>query len=230
VIFLKLFCLGEAYYNKGGLLIKYLFMNTLKQSFIITIIVAVIFSLLSITPAVINAHVANAQDIDNATSTRADRKEDAREKKEEAREERRERLDEARKARILRFVDRIIRRMDAATGRLSNISERIGNRIDKFEGRGGNMDTAKELLGIANAEINVAEETIGSLSDAMREVVESEDPKAAFAEVRLMFGEAKDAIKAAHAALVDVIVEIKGIGNSLGDEDDDSTEGDSDDD
>ena len=109
------------------------------------------------------------------------------------------------------------RRLEAAIGRLENMAERIASRLQKFEERGANVTEAKTRLEEARSRIAEAKAALEDAKSKLDGVLNSEDPREAFKEVReeLVKGVVEN-IKAAHQALVVSIRALKGTG--LGDD------------
>jgi len=175
--------------------------------------------------------LAEETDSSSATGTRQnrlqnvkDRAQNLREKAQEKREnlqekaaERKAKLEGRRVQNIRKFFSKMGRRLEAALGRLENITERIASRIKKFEERGANVTEAKTSLEEARARIAEAKAAFEDAKSKLEGVLNSDDPKVAFKEVRegLVKGVAEK-IKAAHQALVAAIRALKGTG--LGDD------------
>jgi len=162
-----------------------------------------------------NAEVRKAE----LEARREEALEKARMRREEAaekREERKQKLDEKRKGRIAAYSERIVKRMNAAVDRLEKIVDRVGSRIVKLEDKfdGLSLEESKSLLAIARVELLNASVNIEDIALALQAALDSDTPKEAFEEVRVLFGEAKQSIKDAHKTLVDAIKSVKAA-NSL---------------
>lgn len=132
---------------------------------------------------------------------------------EEKKATREARLTEVRQQRIRLFWGRLKRRLLAAMDRLERLIERIESRLTKFEEANPDLDTAsihneldeaKEMLEVARTECEAADATID-------EILESEDPKAAFEEIREAVMTIKMQLIEIHRILVMVIGDIKGL-------------------
>ena len=132
---------------------------------------------------------------------------------------RQSRLDARRKVRIEAYFTKMIRRLNAAVERLETLSLRIESRIQKFEEREVDVDTAKNLLLEATNKILVSKLAIGDALDSLPGFLDSGTPKDAFINVRELVRNTVTKIKDAHQALVQVIVELKGGGDNDEEED-----------
>ena len=141
--------------------------------------------------------------------------EERRQQLEERREERRERLSELRQERVQNFWDRMSSRLTRIIDRLSAIGDRILSRIEKFEERGADMSEARTALDGAREQIGLAEGAMADAGVALEDLLDSDNPKEAFADVRVQVRVVIDAIKAAHAGLVDAITAMKGVSTAV---------------
>lgn len=128
----------------------------------------------------------------------------------ERRAERMEKLSAQRKEIVKRQAAMMFKRIEAAIERLKKLGDRIGERIVKLKEKGVNTTKSEALLVSARSEITNAETHLGLAKTAAQGAIESETPKEAFEAVRAHAGEAKEAVKKAHRALVDSIVALKG--------------------
>lgn len=124
-------------------------------------------------------------------------------------EVREERLNELAKKRIGAYVKRIVRRLEAALNRMSKLGDRIDSRITKFEEKGLDMSNAISLLAEARVEISNAQSSIEAMRVNIDAVLESDNPKESFSQIRALIGEAKDGVKKAHKALIEAIKAMK---------------------
>lgn len=141
-----------------------------------------------------------------------ERREARRAEMETRRDERRETLRDAARARVHAFMERMLRRFDAAIQRLRNLADRVGSRIEKLEMQrhaGWDLTNAKELLATARVEIDAAAATLVAIRANLEAAVAEDDPRAAFEAIHEAIGEAKDAVRKAHRALVEAIVAIR---------------------
>ena len=121
------------------------------------------------------------------------------------------------KSMIDQFVQNIIERFDAATGRLEKLADRIDSRIAKMEANKTDVTKAKELLITARAKIEIAKtstlyiDTNIASSTATSTAALKED----FQTIKIQIEKAKEDIKAAQAALVDVVNSLKPGNNKL---------------
>lgn len=129
---------------------------------------------------------------------------------------------------LMRAIDMTIKtsinRLNAAVDRLTNISGRIGTRIDKLTTDGVNTTNAKALHATAKAKIDVAKAKIALIvkptaptnptAEGAREAY-----KTAFETLRLQVKAADEAIRDAQKALEDVLKEIRRAGGAKADVD-----------
>lgn len=94
---------------------------------------------------------------------------------------------------------------DAMVLRLQGLSERIAARIETLKERGVDTSDAEALLAEANEKIDDAETAIQEVKDAMSDALESETPREEMQNVKTLAQTAKEAVKAAHEALVETI-------------------------
>lgn len=161
---------------------------------------------------------------DTSTSTRPNREEkretirDQVEAKKEAvqnqMEERRSNALDKIKERVSDLMAKVIKRFEAAVERLEKLSDRIESRIKKMEAGGIDVIKAKELLATANLKIEVAKASVAGITLPLTNTVSGTSSTTALVKekyslLRTQIAEAKEDIKAAHAALVDVIRNLK---------------------
>lgn len=128
----------------------------------------------------------------------------------------RARLDERRKELIRRYFARMVKRFDAALERQKKLGERIQSRIDKARANDRDIVKAQTALDKAKAAWQEAKDALEAAKGKIEAVLGSDDPKAAFAEVRSLITKARDKIKAVHAAFVDAVTILKGLGGGEG--------------
>lgn len=127
-------------------------------------------------------------------------------------QEMRSRLEESRKDLIRRHFARMVKRFEAALERQKKLGERIQSRIDKARANGRDVAKAQAALDKAKAAWQEAKDALETAKGKIETVLSAEDPKAAFAEVRALVAKARDKIKAVHAAFVDAVTILKGLG------------------
>jgi hypothetical protein len=127
----------------------------------------------------------------------------------EKRQEIRQRLAERKKIRIKAFFNRMAKRMDFAVIRLNKLADRIESRLNKFEQMGKDIGDSRVLLEEARTAILSAKTAIEEAKSKIDEVLESDEPRTAFGQIRSLVHEVRDSIKAAHQALVNVIRNLK---------------------
>lgn len=123
----------------------------------------------------------------------------------------RQRLETGRAELVRMYVNIMSARYDAAINRLDNLAQRIGTRLEKISAEGKDVKAYTKSLDIAKVKIELAKTKLAETKTALSVVPDSELPKTDFEKARENLSETKDAIKEAHAALVDVINSIKGV-------------------
>lgn len=148
-------------------------------------------------------------------------RDEVKEKRDELREEVRARRDEiklkiAKEAaeRVRKHFDRMLKRFDAAIERLEKLADRIESRLDKADENGKDVTALRAKLDGARAKIAEAQTALDDAASKFEAVVGSDNPRDAFKDVQELMKGVKEKIKAAHAAMVDVINSLKGIGNT----------------
>lgn len=137
---------------------------------------------------------------------------DNREAMQDQRKELRARLDEKRKMQISNHFGRMVKRLEAALDRQSKLGERIQSRIDKAKANGKNVTKAQTALDKAKVMWQDAKKALDDAKAKFETLLASDDPKTVFKEVQTLIGTARDKIKGVHAAFVDAVKALKGVG------------------
>ena len=144
-------------------------------------------------------------------------KEDVKQKREEFKEKATERKDELKKklgekraAEIEKYFNAMVRKFEVALDQLQKLGDRISARLDTAEANG--KEVTRESLVKARTAINDAEQAFESAKAEYAKAAASTDVKGAFANVREVVQGVATKIRSAHAALVDVVNSIKGLG------------------
>lgn len=124
-------------------------------------------------------------------------------------EERRQNAVNKIKERIDQFLQDVAERFEAAINRLEKLSDRISSRINKLEAEKIDVSKAKELLIIAKAKIDIAKTSAGNITIASSTATTTVALKESFKSLKTIIETAKKDIKAAHAALIDVVKNLK---------------------
>lgn len=121
------------------------------------------------------------------------------------------------KEQINQYVLNVIERFDAATGRLDKLAQRIDSRISKIEAKNIDVSVAKELLVAARTKIEIAKtSTLYITTDIASSTATSTAAlKEEYKIIKDQISKAKDDVKAAQAALVDVVNSLKPGDNKL---------------
>lgn len=128
---------------------------------------------------------------------------------EEKLEDRKNRLGEKKKKRIEAYMTRILKRLQAAVDRLKKLGDRIDTRLEKLEEKGVDVSKARALLADADLEIESAESDLLSIREAIKSVLDGDNPKDLFRDVRTLLKEAQSSVRGAHKALVEAIRAVK---------------------
>lgn len=131
---------------------------------------------------------------------------------EKRKEELKKKLGERRAANIERFFTNMMEKFVAAIDRLTKSAERISDHLDKAEANGRDVVALKEKLTAAEGKIAEAKSALDAARAKYSEAVKNTDFKKAFQDVRTIVKDVAEKVRAAHAALVDVINSIKGLG------------------
>jgi TolA-binding protein len=134
--------------------------------------------------------------------------------RQEERTEQRSEVIEKLQANFNRFNENLVQRFEAAVERLAKLASRIESRIAKMESQGSDMAESKKLLSDARVKLSTASSSVASLVDGIEtldlsQATSTQSFKGAFKVVKDLVGKAKSDLKAAHAALVDVIESMK---------------------
>ena len=131
-------------------------------------------------------------------------------------EENRARVQETRKARIRQFFGLMEKRLEAVIARQVRLAARIESRLSKLASAGEDVSIQSAKLVAAKALTSEAETLVGELGGGLEAVLEANDPKAAFSEVKGQVKAIVDKLKESHRLMVEIITEIKGlrVGNS----------------
>ena len=139
--------------------------------------------------------------------------EEMRNKMEERKNQAEKRKDEMRdkiRERISNFMDNMIKRYNAAIGRLDKLATRIDSRIKKLEAEGIDETVSKDLLVTAKAKIEIAKISVSTIANvASTTTASTTDLKTSFPGLKSALEKAKKDIMAAHRALIDVVKNIK---------------------
>ncbi len=127
-------------------------------------------------------------------------------------EERRQNAVNKIKERINKFVENVVARYEAATNRLETLADRIESRITKIESRNIDVIEAKELLTVARSKIETAKISVANIASttSISSLASTTGAiKKEFEDIKTQMERAKEDIKIAHAALVNVVENLK---------------------
>lgn len=162
-----------------------------------------ILTLLFISTSVVSANVG--------TRVRAEIKENNLEK----RVENRQRVNSVRRERIRSYFGRMVTRLEATIERLTKISEKISTRIDSLE---GDQSALKDQVKLANQKISSAQTELNQMKTDIETVLDSDKPQDEFKGIIDSVKKIKMSLVEAHRLLVQVIGDIKGLGEKQNEE------------
>jgi hypothetical protein len=137
--------------------------------------------------------------------------------------ERKAKLSERHQARILEHVKRLVHRLNAAIERMEILAGRVQSRIDKLTERGLDMADEQALLDTALSHIASAQTDVDALEEAVIAMLESDEPREAYAKVKELVRTTIDSVKSAHKTLVEAIRSVKANPDTHTDDKDDDT-------
>ncbi|MEK7531642.1 MAG: hypothetical protein AAB545_01815 [Patescibacteria group bacterium] len=103
--------------------------------------------------------------------------------------------------------------LNAAVDRLKKIADRISSRLDKAQEKGKDVTSLRVKLDAAKVKITEAKTVIDALSGIVSEVADMDNPAEGKQKLEDAFKAAREKIKMAHKALVDVTTSLKGLGS-----------------
>ena len=123
------------------------------------------------------------------------------------------RLTERRRNRIKRFFSRLIKRLNIVTNRLNRLVARIESRLEKIKANNENIDAEKieKQLTEIKSKLSVVSTNIQDAQNSLNTILESNEPKQAFKDVRDLVKEIKNEFIDIHRLLVHLIGDIKGL-------------------
>ncbi|MBU6415463.1 hypothetical protein KGQ34_04475, partial [Patescibacteria group bacterium] len=142
-----------------------------------------------------------------ATSTPMMRGQEMRKAQEELRKH-------ARDARLQKMIQKMTVRFSAAIRREEKLADRIASRLDKAAQNGKDVSLLRQKLVDARLKIADAKTALDVAVAKLQAAIASSDAKNMMKDVTHAFADVTAKLKAAHAALVNVITLLKGIGNT----------------
>ena len=136
---------------------------------------------------------------------RTEAKQNIKDARTEAREEIKTKQAELRRVRLNREFERVYRRFTAAVERLEKLATRIESRLKKFEEQSRDMSASRTRLAEAQAKISAARNDTEAIKTAAVSSGGTLDAGTALESRRNAVKTAKESIKVAHAALVQVV-------------------------
>jgi chromosome segregation ATPase len=133
------------------------------------------------------------------------------ERVQEKRPELRARLQEATTQRVQAFFARLVRRLQAAINRLTQLTNRIEQRLDVLASEGHDMTNNRAMLTDARTNIQAAQTTLNEAMTAFVAVQDTDQPRVVFLAVRGMVQKIVRNLKEAHTTLTQIITTIKGL-------------------
>lgn len=131
--------------------------------------------------------------------------------KEETRERVQAKLQEKNQNRIRTYYGRLSQRINAATGRLNTLGDRILTRLDVLKEEG--VDTQEFETKVENAQVLIAnaDDILKDSESLVEQMVESDDPASLLPTLKEAVTEIKDGLKDSHSILVEVVTGIQGL-------------------
>lgn len=150
---------------------------------------------------------------ENKVKTIIEKKENLREQLLERKSSREASLTEMKIRLIRSFWERLFTRLRAAVDRLEYLILRIESRLTKIESTVPQINTTdiREELTAAKEMLNSQKEKMQNLKPEIEKVLSSDDPKEAFAKIRLEIRDIKIGLIEVHRKLVHIIGKIKGL-------------------
>lgn len=121
-------------------------------------------------------------------------------------------LGEKRAENIEKFFLKMVEKFESAVDRLGKFADRIEARLNKAEDNGKNVTALKDKLAKAREKITAASSAIAGAKARYEEAIKDPDFKVAFKKVKEVVAGLSKTVREAHAALVDVVNSIKGLG------------------
>ena len=124
-------------------------------------------------------------------------------------EDRKAQLSERHKQNIKNHIERIVQRMEAAVERLTKLADKIEARLSRLEEEGADVASLRLFLEEARSAISRADATLDTAALELRSAPDTDNPAEVIGNARIVLQDVKMALREAHAALVEVVVEIK---------------------
>lgn len=118
---------------------------------------------------------------------------------------------EERAKRIDQFFNQMVKKFENAIDRLNGLADRIESRLNKSETAGNDVSKIREQLKSARDKISAAQTALNDAKTKFKEMANSQNPKEAFKQVKVLVQGVAQKVKDAHRALVDVVNSIKGL-------------------
>lgn len=116
-----------------------------------------------------------------------------------------ERISEKVQELVTKRAEHAISLMYAMHDRLVGFAERIEARIAVLEEGGADVGEAQTLLEVAREKLDDAKTAIEAVEDGIVDAFESENPRENLGKVKELLAPAKEALRSAHQALVEVV-------------------------
>ncbi len=155
--------------------------------------------------------ISVADSSDKQNKDKSDKAAQELEKKQERERKQIERLEKYRKN-LEKFWEQTSKRLERLIENENELAERVDKRLDKAAANGKNVTALRAELKDARQLIADAEQALGDAGAKVEEVLKGTDTKVMFAKIRELQKGVLVKIRAAHAALVDVIKGTKGLG------------------
>lgn len=120
------------------------------------------------------------------------------------------RLAEQGKRLIRAYFSRMLRRFDAALERERKMGERIESRIQKMREGGRDVVKAEDAIERAKVLWSGAKQELETVKGRLEGMLNSDDPRSSFMEIRSLLESVKEKIRGVHAAFVEAVTSLKG--------------------
>lgn len=125
------------------------------------------------------------------------------------REDTKNKIQERVEKRIETKKDKVLKNFTEAIKNLDNLLARVNSRISKIELGGINMSVQKALVASSTNAISIAKSEYSKLANLIPENITKEERKTILANIKDQSEKTKEAIKNAHASIVDIIKNLK---------------------
>jgi hypothetical protein len=118
-------------------------------------------------------------------------------------------LTTAAQVRLTNLAANVSNRLDAYVRRITNVTNRLDSRATKMGADGLDVSLANQKIAEARSELQKAETALATIDTAIRNFVQSENPRTYWQSVKTTYIETQNAIKAAHRATIEALLLLK---------------------